>query len=62
MMPVCPQISPEDRAKMDRWENVVGKALKDWVTRIMERDGKTRSEARGTVLAAIQIADYIRKD
>jgi hypothetical protein len=56
LMPVCPPRTPEER-KSDRWENVVGKALKDWVTRVMKRDGSTRDEARATVLAAIQGAD-----
>lgn len=61
-MPDCPPISPEERAATERWERVVGKALKDWVTRVMKRDNKTREEARATVLAAIQIADYISED
>ncbi len=30
-MPVCPPRSDEER-QSDRWEYVVGKALKDWVT------------------------------
>lgn len=36
-----------------RWEYVVGKALKDWASRIME-EGHTRAEARGMILQEIK--------
>ena len=56
-MPSCPPISAEERAKIDRWELVVGKALKDWATRIMENTGMTRAEARGVILRKIAEMD-----
>jgi hypothetical protein len=54
-MPVCPPRSAEER-KSDRWENVVGKALKDWVTATMVKRGVTREEARKIVLDDIKIS------
>jgi hypothetical protein len=52
-MPVCPPKSPKER-ESDRWENVVGKALKDWITSVMKRDKLTRAEARVKVLLQIK--------
>ncbi len=49
-MPDCP---PKTEADRKRWENVVGKALKDWTTALM-RFGMTRAEARDIVLSDIQ--------
>lgn len=54
-MPVCPPRS-EDERKNDRWEYVVGKALKDWVTATMAKRGVTREEARKIVLDDIKIS------
>lgn len=52
-MPVCPPRSAENRAR-DRWEYVVGKALKDYVTVVMaSRRGLSRAEARKIVLQEI---------
>lgn len=59
-MPVCPPISPENRAKIDRWELVVGKALKDWVTRVMKNEGLTRAEAREVILERIRELDPVK--
>jgi len=54
-MPVCPPISAQEREKGDRWEHVVGKAVKDWVTATMQKRGVTRAEARKIVLDDIKI-------
>jgi hypothetical protein len=40
-----------------RWEHVAGKALKDWVTRVMIQTGKTRAEARVAILDKITNAN-----
>lgn len=53
-MPSCPPKTDNDR---NRWENVAGKALKDWVTRVMLKEGKTRDEARKVVLERITAAN-----
>jgi hypothetical protein len=53
-MPICPPKTDEQR---DRWENQVGKALKDWVTRIMAHDGISRAHARELVLHRITLLD-----
>jgi len=53
-MPICPPRSSKER-ESDRWENVVGKALKDWVTRTMEKRSLTREQARKHVLDEIKI-------
>jgi hypothetical protein len=52
-MPECPHRSDEER-KSDRWEYVVGKALKDWVTAVMVEKRITRADARVLVLAEIR--------
>jgi hypothetical protein len=52
-MPDCPPRSVEERSS-DRWEYVVGKALKDWVTAVMIEKRITRAEARLVVLAEIR--------
>ena len=52
-MPDCPHRTAEER-KHDRWELVVGKALKDWVTAVMLEKKLTRAEARLVVLAEIR--------
>lgn len=52
-MPECPSRSDEER-KSDRWEFVVGKALKDWVTAVMLEKRMTRADARELVLAEIR--------
>jgi hypothetical protein len=53
-MPICPP-RPKEERKKDRWENVVGKALKNWVTAVMEKRGVTREVARKIVLDDIKI-------
>jgi hypothetical protein len=55
-MPVCPPKSQEQRDETSRWELVVGKALKDWTTRMMQSEGVTRAEARQIVLGVINKA------
>lgn len=55
-MPEMPVLTPEERAKNTRWENVSGKALKDWVTRIMLQNRMTRADARIVVLCHIDAA------
>ena len=52
-MPDCPPRNADER-KSDRWEMVVGKALKDWVTAVMMERKITRAEAREFVLAEIR--------
>jgi len=49
-MPVC---LPKTDADRKRWENVVGKALKNWATALMQF-GMTRDEARDIILSDIQ--------
>jgi hypothetical protein len=49
-VPNCP---PKTDADRNRWENVVGKALKDWTTALMGF-GMTRKEARVCVLSEIE--------
>jgi hypothetical protein len=49
-MPNCP---PKTDAQRNRWENVIGKALKDWTTTLMQF-GMTREEARDIVLSDIK--------
>lgn len=58
-MPICPPKLSEERAITERWELVVGKALKDWVTRVMRTTGKTRAEARYAILEKINSADLL---
>jgi hypothetical protein len=53
-MPDCPPRSADER-KGDRWENVVGKALKDWVTAVMVKKSLTRDQARLYVLGEIEM-------
>lgn len=53
-MPDCPPRSEKER-ESDRWEFVVGKALKDWVTAIMVKRNLTRELARKYVLDEIKI-------
>lgn len=55
-MPICPPKTPKDR---DRWEEIAGKALKDWVTRVMKTTHKTRAEARYAILKKINGADLL---
>jgi len=50
-MPECTSRTAEERTD-DRWERIVGKALKDWVTALM-RHGFTRKQARNLVLDEI---------
>jgi hypothetical protein len=50
-MPDCPKKTADER-KQARWENVSGKALKDWATRLMAT-GLTRAQAREQILAEI---------
>lgn len=45
--------------KSTRWENVVGKALKDLATAVMQRDGVNRDQARLTILLSIQQATRV---
>lgn len=57
-MPNCPPKTlaerMEDNANPgERWEFVVGKALKDWATALMQF-GMTREEARAIVLSDIK--------
>ncbi len=56
-MPPMPTLTSEDRAKITRWEHVVGKALKDWTTRIMIQQGVNREEARQIALKRIEQMD-----
>jgi len=54
-MPICPPKSAEKRAtESSRWEHVVGKALKDWTSRVMKTTRMTRAEARQAILEKIQ--------
>lgn len=54
-MPVCPPKSAEERAnERNRWESIVGKALKDWTSRVMMQTHMTRAEARQAILEKIQ--------
>lgn len=57
-MPNCPPKTLQERMEdgnngSDRWEFVVGKALKDWATALMQF-GMTREEARDIVLSEIK--------
>lgn len=45
-------LNPNPESK--RWENVVGKAVKDWTTAIMASRGVTREDARQVVLGFIR--------
>lgn len=57
-MPPCPPKTLEQRQNDTRWEHVVGKALKDWVTRRMIKYGQTRAQARADILVLINEKDY----
>ena len=52
-MPVCPPKTEAER-EAGRWEFVVGKALKDYVTIMMVARGLCRDEARKIVLQEIK--------
>jgi hypothetical protein len=59
-MPDCPPKTLAERMDDEtnvstRWEFVVGKALKDWVTATMLKRKVTRDEARKIVLDEIKI-------
>ncbi len=56
-MPAMPVLTAEDRAKQTRWENRVGKSLKNWVSFVMKDQGLTRTEAREIVLKKIESKD-----
>lgn len=56
-MPECPPRSEAERTS-DRWENVVGKSLKDWVTAVMATRKITRDEARKVVLTEIKALTF----
>ena len=59
-MPDCPPKTLAERMDDEnnlstRWEYVVGKALKTWVTSVMEKRKITRDEARKIVLDEIKV-------
>lgn len=54
-MPDCPPKASEERGT--RFELQAGKAVKDWVTRVMKQTRMTRREARIVVLEKINGAN-----
>lgn len=58
-MPICPTKTIEQRQHEDRWELVVGKELKDWATRVMQRDGISSNQRAGTRILTT-LAQYVR--
>lgn len=53
-MPEMSVRSQTERDRDIRWEHVSGKALKDWVTHVMQTHQMTRAEARQHVLLIMQ--------